>query len=111
MAFRYPHTSCNVRERVRMTDASRLSIDPPAAAAIARQAAGVEVHSVTDPAAKGENAFDGAVSALLAWAGSTDNAVASAVSTRGQAVASRAVAGLGELATMNNDNEKLLGAL
>jgi hypothetical protein len=37
--------------------------------------------------------------------------VASAVSTRGQAVASRAVAGLGELATMNNDNERLLGAL
>lgn len=94
-----------------MTDLSRLSIDPVAAAAIASQAAATHVQSVPDPASKGENAFDGAASALLAWAGSADSAVVSAVSTRGQAVASRAVAGLGELATMNTDNESRLGAL
>jgi hypothetical protein len=94
-----------------MADASRLSIDPVAAAAITRQAAGVEVHPVPDPAAKGENAFDAAVSALWGGAGSTDNAVASAVRTRGQTVASRAAVGLGELAAMNADNATHLGAL
>ena len=94
-----------------MTDASRLSIDPALAAAITSRAAASHVQSVPDLAANGENAFDGAVSALLAWAGSTDVAVVSAVSTRAQAVASRAVAGLAELATMNADNESRLGAL
>jgi hypothetical protein len=59
----------------------------------------------------GENAFDGAVSALLAWAVSADSAVVSTVSTRGQVVASRAVTGLCELATMNTDNEHRLGVL
>jgi hypothetical protein len=94
-----------------MADVSRLSIDPVAAAAITSKAAATDVQSVPDPAAKGENAFDGAVSALLAWAASMDRAVAFAVSTRGQAVASRAATGLAELATMNTDNENRLGAL
>lgn len=111
MAFRYLSALSNVRRRVWTTDVSRLSIDPVAAAAVTNQAAATHVQSVPDPAARGENAFDGAVSALLAWAGTADSAVVSAVSTRGQVVASRAVAGLGELATMNTDNEDRLGAL
>jgi hypothetical protein len=94
-----------------MTDVSRLSIDPVSAAAITKQAAATRVQSVQDPAARGENAFDGAVTALLAWAGSTDDAVVSAVSARAEVVASQAIAGLAELATMNADNESRLGAL
>jgi hypothetical protein len=111
MGFRYLHTLSNVHERPRMTDASRLSIDPAFAAAIIRRAAATHVQSVPDSAANDENAFDGAVSALLAWAGSTDVAVASAVGARGQLVASRAPAGLAELATMNADNATHLGTL
>ena len=93
-----------------MDDASRLSIDPVDAAAIARQAATAHVQPVPNPISAGENAFDGAVSALLAWAGSTDSTVVSVVGARGQAVASRAVTGLSELATMNADNANHLGA-
>jgi hypothetical protein len=111
MAFRYHNALSNARSRAKMADVSRLSIDPAAAAAIAIQAAATHLQPVPNPVAQGENAFDGAVSALLAWAGSTDSAVVSAVSARGQAVASRAVAGLGELATMNADNANHLGAL
>jgi len=110
MAFRCPSALSTVHRRVGMADVSRLSIDPAAAAAIARQAAATHVRSV-HPAAKGENAFDGAVTALLAWAGSTDGAVVSAVSARAEVVATRAMAGLAELATMNADNESRLGAL
>jgi hypothetical protein len=93
-----------------MADAPRLSIDPVDAAAIARQAATTHMQSVPNPVSGDENAFDGAVAALLAWAGSTDSAVVSAVGARGQAVASRAVTGLSELATMNADNANQLGA-
>lgn len=94
-----------------MTDGSRLSIDPVVAAAITSQAATTHVQSIPNPAAKGENAFDSAVAALLAWAGSMDSAVVTAVSARAQVVASRATVGLAELATMNADNESRLGAL
>lgn len=111
MGFRYPHTLSNVHKRAGMTDASRLSIDPACAAAIIRRAVATHVQSVPDSVANGENAFDGAVSALLAWARSADVAVASAVSARGQLVASRARAGLAELATMNADNATHLGTL
>jgi uncharacterized protein (UPF0548 family) len=93
-----------------MADASRFSIDPVDAAAIARQAATTHVQPVPNRVSAGENAFDGAVSALLSWAGATDSAVVSAVGARGQAVASRAVTGLSELATMNADNANHLGA-
>jgi hypothetical protein len=111
MGFRYPRTSWNVHERVRVADVSRLSIDPVSAAGIASRAAAAHVQSARESAVRGENAFDGAVSALLAWAGSTDATVVSAVHTRAQTVACRAVAGLGELAAMNTENARQLGAL
>ena len=110
MAFRYLSALSNVHSRAKMADASRLSIDPVDAVAIARQAATTHVQPVPNPVCGGQNAFDGAVSALLAWGGSTDSAVVSAVGARGQAVASRAVTGLSELATMNADNANHLGA-
>lgn len=94
-----------------MTDASRLSIDPGSAAGIASRAAVAHVQSAPESAVGGENAFDDAASALLAWAGSTDATVVSAVQTRAQAAACRAVAGLGELAAMNTENARQLGAL
>ncbi|ORA10948.1 hypothetical protein BST14_19510 [Mycobacterium arosiense ATCC BAA-1401 = DSM 45069] len=80
-------------------------------AGITSSTAAAHVPPVSESAAKGENTFDGAVSALLVWAGSIDVAVASAVSTRGQTVASRAVAGVGQLAAMNTENATHLGAL
>lgn len=111
MAFRCPSALSNVHRGVGMTDVSRLSIDPVAAGAITSQAAATHVQAVSDSRAKGENAFDSAVTALLAWAGSTDGAVVSAVSARAEVVASQATTGLAELTTMNADNERRLGAL
>jgi hypothetical protein len=48
---------------------------------------------------------------MLVWAASTDAGVASTVQARGQAVVSRASAGLSQLAAMNAENATQLRAL
>ncbi len=94
-----------------MSTVTRLYIDPVEAAGVTSRAAVTRVRLTPESSPKGENAFDGAVATLLVWAASTDAGVASTVLARGQAVVSRASAGLSQLAAMNAENATQLGVL
>ncbi|MBI2693021.1 hypothetical protein [Mycobacterium nebraskense] len=95
-----------------MADVSRLDIDPVEAVAITSRAAKARVEaSGVEPISSGGNAFDAVVAVALSWAASTDATLTAMLQTRGQALARRASAGLGELANMNTENALDLGSL
>ena len=111
-AARGPTLTLNVGVRsydADMTDS--LSIDPAAGAAAINRAAAAPIAATATPVPASANTFDAAISALLNWAAMSDAAVATALQTRGHAVASHAIGGLSLLDTMNGENARNLGRI